>query len=206
VNRLINIPVFAFLSLMALLFLFSDQLSRLSVPRSTFESGNAIGRAAVDKAALMNPHTVDLLSDPAGIKVLFIDPRVDSSVSPPFSETIWKIPVAPSYRKDHVHSRFNVKMVYRTKLAAKRATGNHSRSAGLFSGLSYHFGAFILHLQAIGIANRFLQQDAIVGQTNGRPKENRINQRRIKGRSMSSFRQVRPSSIRKFNPASSKAP
>jgi hypothetical protein len=55
VNRLINFPVFAFLSLMALLFLFSSRLSHLSVPHAMLESGKAIGVAGrfVHKDALV---------------------------------------------------------------------------------------------------------------------------------------------------------
>jgi hypothetical protein len=55
VNRLFYFPVFAFLSLTALLLLLSGQFSRFSAPHSTLESGKAIDEATAQKAALINP-------------------------------------------------------------------------------------------------------------------------------------------------------
>ena len=111
-NRLFNFPVFAFLSLMALLFLFSSWLSHLSVARAMLEYGKAIDWAAVEKATLINPNAVGLFTDPTGIKVPMIDQRVDFSVGTPLKEVMRKLRVVPSYPKDHVHSRFDIKTCY----------------------------------------------------------------------------------------------
>jgi len=48
------------------------------------ESGNAIDRAAVEKATLVNPHALGVLPDPVGTKVSFIDDRspLTSSLRP----------------------------------------------------------------------------------------------------------------------------
>ncbi|HZC34595.1 MAG TPA: hypothetical protein VE242_03220 [Chthoniobacterales bacterium] len=138
VNRSICFFVFAFLFLFALLLVFSEELSRLSTPGPTFEPGNAVAQAGVQKATLTNNHSAGLLSDQAGIKVSFFDQRVDSSVNPPFSEAIQKIRVGPSYRKHRAH------VVDRTRSAAK--PGNHFRRPRFFSGLSRRFGAFISRL------------------------------------------------------------
>ena len=51
-NRTIHFSVFAFLLLLALLFLLSDQLSRLSAQRSILESEKTIDRTAEEKAML----------------------------------------------------------------------------------------------------------------------------------------------------------
>ncbi len=64
-NRLFYFPVFAFLSLTALLFLFSSYSVALSVGRSMFQSGSAFDRATAEKATLINPHAVGLFPDPA---------------------------------------------------------------------------------------------------------------------------------------------
>lgn len=192
-NRLINFPVFAFLLLMALLFLFSSQLSRLSAPRSMLESGKSIDRAAVEKATLINSHAVGLFPDPVGIKVSVSDQRVDSSVDASLNEIMRNTRVVPSYPKDHVHSRFNVNMIYETRRAANHATRrSNSHPVGFFLGLAHQFGAFMSRLQTISAADRFVQKEAVVTQTNGRPrKEMRINQRRVRSRMTSPFRPAR---------------
>jgi hypothetical protein len=193
VNRLINFPVFAFLSLMALLFLFSSRLSHLSVPHAMLESGKAIDRAAVEKATLINPNAVGLFTDPAGIKVPMIDQRVDFSVGTPLKEVMRKLRVVPSHPKDHVHSRFDVKTGYGAKPAANPATRrSNSHPAGFFLGLEHQFAAFASRLQFTGAAGRFVHKDALVAQTNGRRrKEMRINERRIRSWLTSSFRPAR---------------
>jgi hypothetical protein len=177
VSRLISLPVFAFLSLTALLFLFSSQLSRLSVPRSLTESGKAI--AAVENATLVNPHAIGLSPEPAGVKVSLSDPRVDYSVEAPLNKAIWKLRAVPSYPKDHVHSRSNVTMVYGNRRPANLAT-RRSHSHPFFLGLAHQFGAFMGRLHTISAATRVVQKESLVTQTHGRPrKEMRINERRI---------------------------
>ena len=52
VNRSIHFPAFVFVLLFALLFLFSGQLSRFSIPRATFEPERASDRAFLEKIPL----------------------------------------------------------------------------------------------------------------------------------------------------------
>ena len=197
-NRLFNFPVFAFLSLMALLFLFSSWLSHLSVPRAMLESVKAIDRAAVEKTTLINPNAVGLFTDPTGIKVPMIDQRVDFSVGTPLKEVMRKLRVVPSYPKDYVHSRSDVKTGYGVRPAANPATRrSNSHPAGFFLGLEHQFAAFASRLQFTGPAGRFVHKDALVAQTNGRRrKEVRINERRIRIWLMSSFRPARSMGLR----------
>src|SRR5260221_10794015 len=79
-NHAIYFSAFVFLLLLALLFLLSHQLSRFSAPRSMLQSGKAIDRTAVEKAALISPHAVGLIPDPVEIRVSANDQPVDSSV------------------------------------------------------------------------------------------------------------------------------
>lgn len=182
---------------MALLFLFSSWLSHLSVPRATLESGKAIDRAAVEKATLINSNPVGLFTGPAGVKVPMVDQRVDFSVGSPLKEMMRKFRVLPSYPKDHVYSRFDVKTGYGARAAANPASRrNNSHRAGFFLGIADQFGAFMSRLQTIGTA-RFIQKEALVAQANGRPrKEIRINERRIRSRLTSSFRPARSIDVR----------
>jgi len=157
------------------------------------ESGNAIHRAAAEKATLVNPHAVGLLPDPVGIKVSFIDQRVDSSVDAPLNDVVRKLRFAPSNPKDHVHSRFNTKMVYRTRLAANPTSRrSNSHPARFFLGLTHQFGAFTSRLQTIGGRARLVQKEALETRANGRPrKEMRNNERRIRSRLARSLRPAR---------------
>jgi hypothetical protein len=194
VNRLISLPVFAFLSLTALLFLFSSQLSRLSVPRSMPESGTAI--AAVENPASADPHTVGSFPDPTGTKVSPSDP--DSSVEAPLDKAIWKLRDVPSYPRHQVHSRFSVAMVYGNGRPANPPTRrSHSHPARFFLGLAHQFGAFMSRLPAIGVAARVVQKERLVAQTPRRPrKEIQINERPIRSRLTSSFRPAHSALLR----------
>jgi hypothetical protein len=58
VNRSIYFHAVAFLFLSALLLVVSDQLSRLSAPRSILESGKAIDKGGGEKTTLTDPHAV----------------------------------------------------------------------------------------------------------------------------------------------------
>jgi hypothetical protein len=172
---------------MALLFLFSSQLSRLSAPPSELESGKAIDREAAKKATPLYPQAVGLIPDPAGIKVSLIDQRIDSSVDAPLHEATRKLHVVSSYPKNHV------KTVYGTRLVANpaaRRSNSHPRS--FFLEIAHQFGALMSRLQTIGTADRFIQKESLVVHTNGRPrKEMRTNDRRTRRRLMSSFRAAR---------------
>jgi hypothetical protein len=161
VNHSIDFRVLVFLLFLALFLLFNGSAILSWGPQSTFESGNTIDRAAVDKATPINPHAVGLFPDPAGIKVAMVDQRVDFSMGVPLNEAMRKLPVVPNYPKDHVHWRFNVKMVYGTRLAANPATRrSNSHPASFFLGLAHQFGAFASHLQFPGAAGRFVHKDA----------------------------------------------
>ena len=104
-----------------------------------------------------------------------------------------KLRVVPSYPKDHVHSRFDVKTGSGARLAANPATRrSNSHPAGFFLGLEHQFAAFASRLQFTGAAGRFVHKDALVAQTNGRRrKEMRIVERRIRSWLTSSFRPAR---------------
>jgi hypothetical protein len=133
VNSSIDFRVLVFLLLVALLLLFSGSAILSWGPESTFEAGKTVERAAVEKATPVNPHAVGVFPDPTGIKVSMVDQRVNFSVGVPLNEAMRKLRVVPSYPKDHVHSRFNVKMVYGTRLTANPATRrSNSHSAGFF--------------------------------------------------------------------------
>ena len=162
------------------------------------ESGEAIDRAALEKATLINPNAVGLFTDPAGIKVPMVDQRVDFSVGTPLKEVMRKLRVVPSYPKDHVHSRSDVKTGYGVRPAANPATRrSNSHPAGFFLGLEHQFAAFASRLQFTGPAGRFVHKDALVAQTNGRRrKEMRINERRIRIWLTSSFRPARSMGLR----------
>jgi len=151
VNRSIDFRVLVFLLLVALLLLFSGSAILSWGPESTFEAGKTIERAAVEKATPVNLHAVGVFPDPTGIKVSMVDQRVNFSVGVPLNEAMRKLRVVPSYPKDHVHSRFNVKMVYGTRLAANPATRRSN---------SHPAGAFASHLQLPGAAGRFVHKDA----------------------------------------------
>ena len=198
VSRSIYFPAFVFLLLFALLLLLSEQFSRCSAPRSMLESGKASDRKAVEKATLINPDSVDLFTDPTGIKVPVIDQRVDFSVGTPLEEVMRKLRVVPSYPKDHVHSRSDVKTGYRVRPAANPATRrSNSHPAASSFGLEHQFAAFASRLQFPGPAGRFVHKDALVAQTNGRRrKEMRINERRIRIWLTSSFRPARSVGLR----------
>jgi hypothetical protein len=123
-----------------------------------------------------------------------IDQRVDFSVGTPLKEVMRKLRVVPSYPKDHVHSRFDVKTGYGAGPAANPATRrSNSHPAGFFLGLEHQFAAFASRLQFTGAAGRFVHKDdAVVAQTNGRRrKEMRIVERRIRSWLPSSFRPAR---------------
>src|SRR6266446_9280738 len=105
-----------------------------------------------------------------------------------------KLRVVPSYPKDHVHSRFDVKTGSEARPAANPATRrSNSHPAGFFLGLKHQFAAFASRLQFTGAAGRFVHKDdALVAQTNGRRrKEMRIVERRIRSWLPSSFRPAR---------------
>jgi hypothetical protein len=110
-----------------------------------------------------------------------IDRRLDFSVGTPLEEVMRKLRVVPSYPKDHVHSRFDVKTGYGARPAANPATRrSNSHPAGFFLGLEHEFAAFASRLQFTGAAGRFVHKDALFAQTNGRQrKEMRIVERRI---------------------------
>jgi hypothetical protein len=118
VNRTICFPALAFLLLLALLLLLSDQFSRFSAPRSMVESGRAIHRVAVEKPTLINPHVVGLFSDPMGIKVSANYQQADSSIDAVFNKVTRKLRGTQSRLKHHAHQAFNVKVISRHRPTA----------------------------------------------------------------------------------------
>ena len=187
VNRLFYFPVFAFLSLFALLLLFSEEFSRFSAPHSTLESGKAIDGATVEKATSINPHAVterdlqpDLLPisiesrrrwsgvgrfrDPAELKVSANDQGVDSPVDAALNKVTPKSRGTLSRPKDHARQQHSVKSVSRYRPAANLLARIRCWLVGEF-----------------GLAHM-----------NGRPwKETRINGRSTKKRLMTRVRSSR---------------
>ncbi len=191
-NRLISFPVFLFLSLAAL-FLFSSWLGYSSKPRAMVESAKAIEPPAVQKAILINPNAVGQFTDPPGIKAPVVDQRVDFYVDTPLKEVMRKLSVVPSYPKDHVHSRFDVKTRHEARPTANRATRrSNSQPRDFFPELEHQFAAFVSRLRFTSATGRFVHKDVLVAQTNGRwRKKMPINERRIRTWLTSSSRPVR---------------
>ena len=151
-NRIFS--AFVFLLLLALLFLLSDQFSRLSAPRSKLESEKTIVRTAVEKATLVSSDTVGPFPDPVKIRVSANYQAVDSSIDSAINKVTRKLRRVERRVKDRVDPSFNVKNVSRHRPTANLVTQVHSWLVGEF-GLAYS--------------------------TNGRPwKHNRIYGRRFK--------------------------
>ena len=154
-NRIFSVS--AFPSLLTFLFLFSDQLSRLSVPRSMLESEKTIDRMAVEKATLINSHAVGPFPEPVEIRVSANYQAVDSSIDSEINQVTRRLRRVQRRLKDRVHPSFNVKNVSRHRPTANLVTQFHSWLVGEF-----------------GLAHT----------TNGRPlKQNLINGRRFKSSS-----------------------
>jgi ribosome-associated translation inhibitor RaiA len=153
-NHTIYFAASAFLLLLALLFLFSDQLSRLSAARSTLESEKTTDRSALEKAILTNCHAVGPFPDPVKIRVSANYQAVDCSIDYAINKVTRRLRRMQRRLKDRVHPSFNVKIVSRHRSTANLVTQIHSWLGGEF-GLAY--------------------------KTNGRPwKQNLINRRRFK--------------------------
>jgi hypothetical protein len=112
-NRSIQFSAFAFLLLLALLFLLSDQFSRLSAPRCMLESEKTIDRTAVEKATLINSHAVGPFPEPVEIRVLANFQAVNSSVDSAINQIMGKLRRVQPRLKDRVRQPFNVKIVPR---------------------------------------------------------------------------------------------
>jgi hypothetical protein len=125
VNRTIYFPACAFLLLLALLLLLSEQFSRFSAPHPMLESGKAIDQTAVGKATLIDPYVVGLISDP-GIKVSANYQQVDSSIQAVFNKVTRKLRGVQSHLKHHVYQAFNVKVISRHRPTANLVTRIHS--------------------------------------------------------------------------------
>jgi hypothetical protein len=131
-----NFSVFAFPLLLAFLFLFSDQLSRLSVPRSMLESEKTIDRMALKRATLINSHAVGPFPDPVEIRVSANYQAVDSSIDSAIDKVTRRLRRAQRRLKDRVHPSFNVKNVSRHRPTANLVTQFHSWLVGEF-GLAH---------------------------------------------------------------------
>jgi hypothetical protein len=189
VNRSTYFPVFVFLFLFALLLLFSEQFSRFSVPRSMRESGNAIDRATVEKATLINPQATtkrDLQSDLAPVLTdfrrrssfvgLFLHPvemnvsaneeRVVSFVDSPLNKITRKLRGLRIHLKNHVNSSFNRKI---DRPAVNLVTRIHSRALAFYQlGLAHKIGAFVPYRRSIDGGGLFDHKEALATRTNGR--------------------------------------
>jgi hypothetical protein len=135
-NRRIHFSAFVFLLLLALLFLLSDQFSRLSAPRSMLESEKRIDRTAVEKSTLINSHVVGPFSDPVEIRVSANYQAVDSSIDSDINRVTRRPRGMQRQLKDRAHPLYNVKTVSRHRPTANLVTQIHSWLVRKF-GLAY---------------------------------------------------------------------
>jgi hypothetical protein len=148
VNRSIYFHAVAFLSLLALLLLVSDQFSRLSAPRSMLESGKVIHRATGEKTTLTNPHAVakpdfqplppllieirrrlfgvGLFSHPIEIKVPANYQEIDSSIDAALYRVTGKLRGVHAHPKVRVQRSSHVRTFSRHRPTATFATRAHS--------------------------------------------------------------------------------
>ncbi|HZC36455.1 MAG TPA: hypothetical protein VE242_12615 [Chthoniobacterales bacterium] len=188
-NRSTYFFLFAFLSLFALLLLFSEQLSRLSVPGSLPEFRKAIDQPAVEKATAVSTPTVTkrnlepgfspvlkqidmrrrlfglgLFPHPVEIKGSANDRLLASSVENTL-DNIEPVPIEP---KKHVRSPRNVKAALRFRINKSLLTRTHSGKAHFHQlWLLREVGAFMSNLRAIA-AGRFVHGDALAARRKGR--------------------------------------
>ena len=214
-NRTIYFPAFVLLLLFALLFLFSEQFSRFSAPRSMRESGKAIDRVAVETASLIDPQAVtkrdlqlnlapvlteirrhlsfvSLFSHPVKINVPANKDRSVSFADAALNKITRKLRGVQSHLKNHVHSPFNLKIVSRYRPAVNLVTRIHSRPVAFYQlGLAHKIGAFVPYRQSIGGAGPFVHKDARATQTNGRSwKKIRSDSRRLERQLARFFRSM----------------
>jgi hypothetical protein len=130
VNRSIYFPAFAFLLLLALLLLLSDQLSRFSAPRSMLESAKAIDPTAVEKASLVSQQAVGVFPDPVEIKVSANYQQADSSVDAALFRVTRKLRGVQTHPKDRVHPSFNLRTFSRHRPTPNLVTRIHSWLVG----------------------------------------------------------------------------
>jgi hypothetical protein len=192
VNRSIYFPAFVFLLLFALLFLFSEQFSRFSVPSSMRESGKAIDLAAVEKATLIDPQAVtkrDLQSDlarvltefrrrlfgvglfphPVEIHVSANEERVVSYVHAALKKITGKLRSAQTELRNHVHPSFNLKIVSRYRSAVYLVTRIHSHPVAFYKlRLAHKIGRFAPYRHSIGGMGLFVHKDALATRKKGR--------------------------------------
>jgi len=192
VSRSTYFPAFVFLLLFALLFLFSEQFSRFSVPSSMRESGKAIDLAAVEKATLIDPQAVtkrDLQSDlarvltefrtrlfgvglfphPVEIDVSANEERVVSYVHAALKKITGKLRSAQTELKNHVHSSFKLKIVSRYRSAVYLVTRVQSHPVAFYQlRLAHKIGRFAPYRQSIGGMGLFVHKDALATRKKGR--------------------------------------
>jgi hypothetical protein len=135
-NRTIHFSAFAFLLLLALLFLLGDQLSCLSAPRSMLESEKTIDRRVLEKATLINSHAVSPFPDPVEIRVSASYQAVNSSIEYAINKVTRRFCRVQRRLKDRVHPLFNVKIASRHRPPANLITQIHFWLVGEF-GLAY---------------------------------------------------------------------
>jgi ribosome-associated translation inhibitor RaiA len=135
-NRTIHFAACAFLLLLALLFVLSDQLSRLSAPRSKLESVKTINRTVLEKATLINSSAGGPFSDPLEIRVSANYQAVNSSIDYAINKVARRLRRVQRRLKDRVHPSFNAKIVFRHRPTANLITQIHSWLVGEF-GLAY---------------------------------------------------------------------
>jgi hypothetical protein len=135
-NRTIHFAAFAFLLLLALLFLLSDQFSRLSAPRSMLGSEKTTDRTSLEKATLINSYPIGRFPDPVEIRVSANYQALDCSVDYAINKVTRRLRRVQRRLKDRVHPSFNVKIGSRHRPTANLATQIHSWLVGEF-GLPY---------------------------------------------------------------------
>jgi hypothetical protein len=125
-----------FLLLLVLVFLLSDQFSRLSAPRPMLEPEKTIDRMAAEKATLIKSLEVGPLRDPVEIRVSANYQAVDSSIDSAFNKVTRRLRRMQHHLKDRVRPSFVGKVVSRPRPTANLVTQIHSWLVGEF-GLGY---------------------------------------------------------------------
>jgi hypothetical protein len=132
-NRTIQFAACAFLLVLALLFVLSDQLSRLSAPRFMLESVKTIDRTVLEKATLINSSAGGPFSGPLEIRVSANYQAVNSSIDYAISKVARRLRRGQRRLKDRVHPSFNAKIVFRHRPRANLITQIHSWLLGEFA-------------------------------------------------------------------------
>jgi hypothetical protein len=134
-NRTVHFSA-VFLLLLALLFLLSDQFSRLSAPRRVLEPEKTIDRIAVEKPPFINSPAAGALRDPVEMRLSANYEAVDSSINSTISKVTRRLRRMQHHLRDRMRPSFIGKVDARPRTTANLVTQIHSWLVGE-SGLGY---------------------------------------------------------------------